>query len=435
MSEHQETQPYQIVPASPLSRRLDGVTDAEMAAILPYALPAGFRYLVTGDQQIVEPVLLYLHEKCVRSTRIQSAGNTERAYCDDLYEWFSYLGAAGLRWDVVDTEDVEAYRDALLSTVSPATGRPYAVTTVRRRLMTILDFYGWAARTGLIEHEVDSRKAMAIPRDFSRDMLAHVRAGPSTAMVSEILPRPYAEDHVNAFAIDDLRRVFDKLGPIPDDAADDRPCRDRVIASLSASTGMRIDECVSLTRRQIEGLREDPAYGNFPLRITKTKGLQPRTVIVPKVIHKDLMVYIDDERASAVKAGRSRVQTNALFVNGATATRNRGGALTTHTAWRVFHRAVLAAGLSQVVRVVEDGEAADRIQAAHTFHDLRHTFAVLMYFELLKAGKAEPWLALKNLLGHRHLATTVNTYLRSVQVKEAAVGDAVSSFMKGLRDA
>jgi site-specific recombinase XerD len=435
MLQGHETRSYQIVPAAPLTRRLADLSDVEWDAVRPHALPTGFRYLVTDEQEPVEPVLLYLHEKCVRSARIQSAGNTQRAFCDDLYEWFSYLATIGLRWDVVVTEDVEKYRDALLSAVSPATGRPYAISTVRRRLSTIVDFHAWAVRTGLVEQSVDSRSARKIPNDFARDALAHVHAGPAEIEVSDLLPRAYAEDQVDAFAIADLRRVFQQLGPLPGDEGDDRPCRDRIIPFLAFATGMRIDECVSLTVPQIEGLREDPVYGNYPLRITKTKGLRPRTVIIPKVVRDDLMAYISGERAAAVRASRSRAPTTALFVNARTATRNRGGPLKAHTVWRNFNRAVLAAGLTRMVTVLGEDGPEQRVEAAHSFHDLRHTFAVLMYFELVKAGKGEPWLALKNLLGHRRLTTTVNIYLRSVQTKEAVMSDALHAYLQGLRDA
>jgi integrase len=429
------TKAYEIVSAAPLEHRAEGITDAEWQALRPHALPKGFRYLVTEGQDVVEPVLLYLHDKCVRSARIRSVGNTERALCDDLYEWFSYLAAFGLRWDVVTTDDVATYRDAMMSSISPATGRPYAVTTVRRRLTTILGFYAWARELGLVETDIDVRTAKHIPREFSRDALAHIRSGLAMTMVSEVLPRPYAEDHVDAFTVTDLERVFGILGPMPGTQGGDRPSRDRVIGFLSFATGMRIEECVKLTKPQLLGLRADPAYGNFPMRITETKGLYPRTVVVPAIVHEALVQYIDGERQEAVKAGRHRVEPTALFLNGAQATRNRGCPITTHTIWRVFNHAVVAAGLTRVVRVVGESGLEDKLQAAHSFHDLRHTFAALMYFELLNAGKAQPWLVLKNLLGHKHLATTMGIYLRSVNVAEAVMTDALDAYLKALRNA
>jgi hypothetical protein len=56
------------------------------------ALPQGFRFLVKDDMSVIEPVLFYLHEKCVMSAKIQAVGNTQRAYCEDLYEY----GGCGL---------------------------------------------------------------------------------------------------------------------------------------------------------------------------------------------------------------------------------------------------------------------------------------------------------------------------------------------------
>ena len=421
---------FRVVIAAALPSSLDGVTPVEWEAVSRAALPTGFRYVVTDSQEIVEPILIYLHDKCRRSARILSVGNTQAALCADLYEWFSFLDVIQLRWDTVDITDIEEYRDRLLSSISPKTGQPYAVSTVRRRLTTIFDFYKWARRCELTGHEVRSADTRATPRNFDRNALAHTQAGDSTSEINLAMPRAYVEDQVDALTLIDLRQVLHELGPMNGDANDHRPRRDRIIATLAVSTGMRLDECASLTLAQFLGLARDPHYGNYPLRLTKTKGLRPRTVMLPAGIHDEIQAYVDGERSEAVH-GQRRPGAVSLFVNGFHATRNRGGPITPHTIWRHFHEAVIAAGL---VRTIQRDGLPPITVAAHSFHDLRHTFALVMYFELRRAGKAEPWLALKNLLGHRHLTTTINTYLRSVQTQEAVITDLLHDYLKALRD-
>src|SRR5437867_3787963 len=123
------------------------ISDAEVRRA---ALPQGFRFLVDNDMSVIEPVLLYLHEKCVISARIQAVGNTQRAYCEDLYEWWMWLGELKKEWVDVEAEDLIRYRDTLLNEFSPHTHRRYKSKTVRRRLSTILGFYRWANDRDLV---------------------------------------------------------------------------------------------------------------------------------------------------------------------------------------------------------------------------------------------------------------------------------------------
>lgn len=400
-----------------------GMTDAEWTAIREHALPEGFRYVVDDAEEVVEPILLYLFDKCVGNAKIQSVGNTQLTYCKDLYEWFSYMAVAGLRWDTVSTEDVETYRDRLL-------GFGRSIATVRKRLIVILDFYKWAEKAGLSICQVDEREVRKIPRENSRDMLAHTNPGERHAESSRLLPKDQQTDNVDALSVDDIRVVSEHLGPSPGSLGDPRPSRDRIIMHLALATGMRVHECVALTLRQAQGLIPNATYGNSPLRITVTKGLNPRTVMIPPQVRADILTYIDTERAMAIRGTGSK--TTALFVNAANGNRNRGGPVTAHTVERNFHKAVLAAGLTRI-GVVAGPNGAEYLEVAkYSFHDLRHTFAVAYYQELVRQGRSEPWVTLKNLLGHKHLSTTINTYLRSVSSREAEMTDAITNFMRAI---
>lgn len=419
---------FRVVTAVVLADAPEGVSSLDWVEVSKFAPPEGFKFLATDDQQIVEPVLCYLSDKCLRNARIKSVGNTQAALVADLYEWFSYCGSARQRWDCVTLVDVEQYRDALLNGNSPLTGAPYSTATVRRRLSTILDFYNWARMAGLLDEGLGGKVFKRLPRNYDRDAMAHLRQGENIVEVRTVMPKQYRQDTVDAIREDDLNRILHELGPKLGDPIDTRPRRDRVIALLAVSTGMRCHECLGLTLTQFHSLRPDPTTKNYPLRLTVTKGGSPGTVIVPATVHEEIEHYVETERAAAVKALRRPAQ--GLFVNSATALNNPGGQLTTHTISRNFHAAVVRAGLTRQIQV----NGSTVVKAAHTFHDLRHTFAVLVYFDLKKNGHAEPWLPLKNLLRHKHIRQTIDTYLRSVNTTEAAMTDLLGDYLRRLRD-
>ena len=139
---------YTVAKTADVVRPATIIRDTEWDQVKSHSLPTGFHYLVYDGCRIVEPVLFYLHDKCVRSSRIPSVGNTQTALTYDLYEWFTYLGLIHRDWDAACFDDIELYRDKLLCSKSPKTGKRYAVATVRRRLGTIVDFYEWASRQG-----------------------------------------------------------------------------------------------------------------------------------------------------------------------------------------------------------------------------------------------------------------------------------------------
>lgn len=405
---------------------------SELSQIRHCMLPQGFRFLVRGDMTIVEPVLLYLRDKCLVSGRIQSVGNTQKAYAEDLYEWWMWLEEINKEWNLVDIGDLTRYRDTLLQAFSPHTHRRYKSKTIRRRLTTILGFYNWAFRRKLISENLDLREI----REFS---------GVRTT-VSEILPQITDEELVHPFSNPALLRVLIILGPRPPHSSeiwsDGRPLRDRLIATVQVTTGMRIDEVLSLTKYQILDLRahSDDPLEVVKLRIAKTKGLRPRIVGLPKYVLDGLLWYIDHERKEAVsaalrirKATRRAIETPALFVNGIQAIhRDVGNPLRTSTFMGVFQRAVKQAGLvhNELHRHPTTGNESLKPVADHTSHDLRHTFAVQTYHGLKRQGDSEPWKKIQSLLGHQQLSTTMDTYLRTIQVDEPRITDAMSAVYK-----
>jgi site-specific recombinase XerD len=403
-----------------------------IAGLRQWSLPKGFKFLVRDDMTIVEPALMYLREKCLVRGRIQTVGNTQKAYCEDLYEWWMWLGEVGTNWDQVDSEDIVRYRDALLQSFSPHTHRRYKTKTIRRRLSTILGLYDWAYRGRLMPINIDRREIRNWPN-------------PNT-VVSELLPRVTDEELIRPMNNQDLLGVLMLLGArapaLGEIRTDTRPVRDRLVATVQVTTGMRIDEVLSLTIYQILDLRprtDDPAE-LVKLRIVKTKGLRPRIVSMPSYVLSALHWYIDHEREEALKKARSvrltpvnTVGTTALFVNGVEANnRDVGKPLRSSNFMSVFDRGVRGAGLvhQELHRDPETGIDSMKPVTNHSSHDLRHTFAVQHYHSLKRHGDPAPWRKIQVLLGHQHSSTTMDIYLRSVEVDEARITDAMSAVYK-----
>jgi integrase len=417
------------------------------AAIVPCQLPIGFQFLVTDAMELIEPVLLYLYATCVQSAKIRAVGNTQHAYCADLYEWWSYLETLGTPWDVATCDDVRQYRDRLLTSYSPLTKRPYAISTVRRRLSVIVDFYRWAHREGLVEERLDTQEVRRVARPLDTHSLAHVATAYDQVATSPLLPKPPPEDVVHVLTPQDLRAVLHVLGPLPPDPGatrtDERPVRDRLIAMTSVTTGMRLGEVLGLTIYQLLDLRPpDEPYAMVRLRITTTKGLRPRQVFLPGYLLDALLWYVDHERKAILDRGKhastfaKRALPTALFLNGLDANRrDLGNPVKAYTFERAFRGAVCHLGLTHQVPHQDPvtGERTLLCVPTYTPHDLRHTYAVQTYLTRRSLGDAEPWKTLQVLLGHKQLSTTVNTYLRAVSVSEQEVGDALLDFFRELR--
>ena len=412
------------------------------------ALPPGFPFLVEEPtRRIVEPVLLYLCDRHLRRNGVW-VRNTARAAAEDLHDWWSYLSEYSLAWNEIRREDVELYRDAMLSTVSPHTHQPYAVGTVRRRVGTVLAFYEWARQRGWLDPVLSHDDIRRIPRAIDTDALAHLHPSSGRMKGSRMLPphRSSPDDTVRPFTARDYRKVACELGPLPSGrAGDPRSSRDRLAAEVCLNTGMRVDEVSHLLVWQILDLRpdRDRPYGVCAMTISKTKGSRPRKVLFPNWLVTEVLAYIEGERAECVEAARARWLKHradtpgALFVNRMDSGHHVGKPMRSASFQEAFRRAVLDAGLAHTVRCIDPthGEPYLAKAADHSVHDLRHTFAVWTYHAEREAGNAEPWKKLQALLGHRHLSTTLSTYLRVVDVFEAATSDHFTAFLRQLRDA
>ncbi len=427
---------YRIITAVPAEGPLDRTQIAEAI----HGLPPGFRFVTSNDLDIVEPVLLYLHDSYARNKRPwERVKLSERSACDDLYEWFCFLELATLDWTSVGTDEIRGYRTILENAVSPRTCRRYAINTVRKRLGTILAFYKWSLTEKYICEPVDSKKVKRGKRPLDTRPLAHLESGLAEFESSDLVPGAEITAPSPFHRREELQAVLTRLGPLPLERPDDcRNARNRLAATFAVVTGARLSEVLGITLSELLSVKRPSGASqttNVFMWLNSTKGGRPRRIIVPVWMLDELLAYAETERHLIVGRARelSRRPAPNLFLNGLDASdRDVGNKLTARTLSRAFRDAVIAEGFYTSVGDGEEPEGVIRLIALHTFHDLRHTFAVQQYLARKAKGDAEPWKIIATQLGHRSWQTTMEYYLPSVSLNESDLSDIMSDFFSEL---
>lgn len=360
-------------------------------------IPAGFPILLNAQMSIVEPAFSYLLELATIPGRSHAA-ETLRTYSEHLHDWFDSLEQSGLDWHLVDEGTIAAYRNRMLSTPSPHTGRPYARSTVNDRVRTICRFYSWAHRRGLVDTLPFDYVEVSLRSVRRQCMLAHLDHRPPTVAANiltiaevERLPRPLRADQ--------LQSLFRHLASPYD-----------LIAEWALATGMRRKELCGLELRQVPDvahldIEEVPLVG---VPLTVTKGDRPRTVYPPLRLIDRTHWYAGEHRAVLVKQRRSepgyRAPT-ALFLN------SNGDPVSRARFSAAFGTAFQAAGLTG------------------SGHWLRHTFAMTMLVRLQKQAATTPDLnplkIVQVLLGHSSIQSTA-IYLRCVELHADTLAESLA---------
>lgn len=361
-------------------------------------IPAGFPILLNAQMSIVEPAFSYLLELATIPGRSHAA-ETLRTYSEHLHDWFDSLEQSGLDWHLVDEGTIAAYRNRMLSTPSPHTGRPYARSTVNDRVRTICRFYSWAHRRGLVDTLPFDYVEVSLRSVRRQGMLAHLDHRPPTVAANiltiaevERLPRP--------LRVDQLQSLFRHLASPYD-----------LIAEWALATGMRRKELCGLELRQVPDvahldIEEVPLVG---VPLTVTKGDRPRTVYPPLRLIDRTHWYIGERRAALVK-------------------RRRG----THPGYRVPSALFLNSNGDPVSKVrfsAAFGTAFQSAGLAGSGHWLRHTFAMTMLVRLQKQAATTPDLnplkIVQVLLGHSSIQSTA-IYLRCVELHADTLAESLA---------
>ncbi|MFC5354803.1 tyrosine-type recombinase/integrase [Azospirillum himalayense] len=380
----------------------------------------------TPSMRLFASPTTFLRERYTQSGRSPSP-NTWANIAYALAGWFNFLFEIDVDdWRRASRDDLIAYRDVYSQAVSPKTGHPYATGTIAGRMAAILGFYKFAGQRcwydGDILGEPESRQptggvGLATPASADTRNVHCMRT------LADLMPRRRpSRSAVRPFFDAELRAFLSALGPRASERGngDARPCRDRLIGDIGVFVGLRNDEIHQLTKYQFLTMHPDAEAPLADQRLTITgKGQVARTVAIPNWLALDVLAYIDGERAQAARAGRQtgRKEAPDLFLAGVES--NAPGRPLTHRRFQqVVEEACLRAGIIRIVSRIdpETGAVTEVKKAKHCVHDLRHTYAVLTYWAEKMGGNAEPWKKIQAQLGHRHLNTTINTYLCYVDI-------------------
>ncbi|MGO8856904.1 MAG: tyrosine-type recombinase/integrase [Steroidobacteraceae bacterium] len=361
--------------------------------------PVGFPLLFSGDMQIIEAAVAYLHEHSVQRAH---TADTLRTYAEILHDWFDTLEQNGIIWSDADGADLVAYRNRMLSQSSAHTGRPYSVRTINHRVRGVLRFYEWAVRTAWLRQSslAGRDNEFALSRGDGRT--PHFgRSEPSQSFFVlrqfEAMPRPLTSTQA--------RELLARL-PSPYD----------LMARWQIYTGLRVSELLRLTVHDI--VQHDQARSTGPAVSHHVIGLMRKAGKRGYVIASErLLEETDNYRRLQRTAWTKRWSETdgpreaALFIG------LRGTAVRKNT-------------YQQVIRL-----AGQDCGFFATTHLLRATFACMMLARLeqvAKAGEAvNPLLVVKILMGHERISTT-DRYLRAIAVDAHVLSESIDSLLGDL---
>ena len=311
----------------------------------------------------------YLHEHYALS-RVRRSLATRRNAAYALVAWLDFLSARRMDW-----RDAPAPTSGPTATATRRRSRP--TPAVPTRPVRLPSACSRSPRFTLTPRSRDgmmatSRSAMACRTPATRTSEPRCR-------------RP--------FLVAEWRAFVAALGPLPSqrEQGDFRPSRDRLVAEVGRTVGLRVEEVVRLTRRHFEAIVPDPRapFLHYPIVVAGKDGtLLP--VAVPAWLVGEIHAYIKGERRRAItRLPRGNADPEALFVQGE-GSRTPGRPLSVRRLQQVVEESCLVAGLREVsLRRSHDGKGTrEVVRARHSFHDLRHTYAVWTYWAERQAGNS-----------------------------------------------
>lgn len=383
-------------------------------------------FLVTPTKvQLFEEPTTFLLEHYVGAGATPSEHTWQKA-AYGLKTWLGYLQAMEKKdWRDACEQDRIDFRDAMLGAISPHTGERYGTKGVRDTMAMVRTFYTFARGKNWYEGDLaEGWSSVDTQRNalLSQDALAHTRSS-AVKKRDRALPKGERNDEIRALSVNDLRTLLNYAGPQAGQRdGDQRYCRDRLICDIGVFVGLRVTELVNLTTLQFLNLNPDPSAPYVSQTLTiKGKGRVLRPVAIPNWLVLDAIEYITTEREQALKASKRRLGVSLptqLFLGHPNSNSRRGKPIGVDAIQRMIERACKACGLvMEAIKInAESGEKRRVTIAKYSPHDLRHTCAVLMYHAEVKNGNPEPWKKIQAQLGHKHLTTTIDTYLAHVEL-------------------
>ena len=377
-----------------VNARLRPAAEQAQSIVLREPRPAGFPLLFTGQWQLIEPAVAFLHEHFVQRGH---TADTLRTYAEILYDWFETLEQNAIAWMDADAVDLVAYRNRMMLEPSRHTGRPYRISTINHRVRGVLRFYEWAVRTRWLKTSPlvggpgnfavtgprrSTQTSATPPTDHSLFVLRQF----------EPLPRP--------LACEQARELLATLPPPYD-----------LMARWQLYTGLRVSE---LLRLSVDDVTAEPASAasHYTIEVMR-KGRKPGYVIASASLLDETTGYRSGLRHAWLQRARRRgrpAEHRALFINA------RGAPVTKNAYQRVISRSGRTLGFKA------------------TSHLLRATFACMLLARLERLASQgaaiNPLLMVKVLMGHERIETT-DRYLRAIAVDAYVLKEVLDTLLSG----
>jgi integrase/recombinase XerC len=419
-------------------------------------LPVGFPFVIDNiSGAISELIFFYLFERHFKENASLFVENKLCSYAFDCKDWLTFLDAFGIVWHQATVDDLENYVGIMNAAISPTSGEEYRTATPRRRISTIEGLYKWARERKIYDGEIPINALLLPTAKAASD------GGVESRRKVTVTTRAEEDEPVHVMEREQARAIINNVGPLPSDVLngrgeysfgstdvaihsfgfDIRTSRDRLGVEYAHNSGLRVSEVRNLNCRLFENFKPELLADNrnYKIRIVG-KGRKPRRVDVPGWLIKETLCYIAYERHLIASTVGADADAEALLLNPTFTRQHAGRRVTVRTLERKFSEACVRAGQSQFGERTAIRQRGDRVERNtfvkeipdFVFHDLRHTYAVWTYYARKKAGDNEPWLYIQARLGHEHLTTTMDKYLKAAGDFEAAVTDAFMEYINGL---
>ena len=375
-------------------------------------LGAAYIYLV-ATQAIVREVALFLYDEYQLKLR---SVLTQVNVANAVWQWLEFNAAAQLDWKEADVQLLLDYRDLMLTTLSLRTGRPYAQGTVATRMIAVIMLYRYLKERKIVLSDIADMLDDQVYEGCS-SFVGSRGSRRCSKNKKGYIPGEDGRLRIAPFSRKELQSLLSTIGPRASlkEKSDSRRARDRLIVDLGWAVGLRNFEITGLKASQFSDLHPEKDFPGDHQRVEILgKRSKRRVVAVPNWLVLDAQVYINEERATALKKAKNPVDCDYLVVSEGNS-RCPGRKISTRRTLQIVEAACIAAGqVGTVKRKFPDKGVVITQKALHCVHDLRHTYAVMTYHAEVKQGNREPWKKIQAQLGHKDMQTTIDTYLRYV---------------------
>lgn len=349
----------------------------------------GFPLILGKNMEPAQPFDHFLTDTLLDSGKALDV-KTWDAYGSRIWDFARYLDANGFAWDnlkpVPGATVLRIYRDWQAEDLA------LEPSTINPRLRTVLKFYSWAQKKGLIG-ELPFTTSDITVRGVESDF-THLTEGKAISKKSDLLLDEWTEEP-----------EFLTAQQIAVARCNIRSMSQRLLFDLMTRVGLRSIEARTFPSSYVfdPTSRAGVSPGSMievrmSPRDMQTKFSKPRVVHVPYSLMVDMHQYTLLERNRLVIAGK---ETKSLLLTAS------GNAYSKGAAWKAMH------------------DLGVRVGFDIWPHMLRHSYAIhtLMFLRNSPDYKGEPLLYVRDRLGHRGVQTTM-IYLK--QIDRLAGGEAMA---------